>query len=204
MFLRRLPDACVDLVVTDPPYRFARGGTYFREWFADLPDEVWPEVLGELHRVLRPDRHAYVFCDRRTQPVFSAAAHGAGFRLADALVWDKGSIGLGGGVWRSQYEPVLFLTKGRRAGNCRSLGNVQRAARVVRGYPTEKPVVLLKTLIGQSSTPGEVVLDPFCGSGNVGRAARELGRRALLCDVDAHVAARRLRLKPVAPERVVV
>jgi len=47
--------------------------------------------------------------------------------------------------------------------------------RVVRGYPTEKPVALLQTLIGQSSRPGEVVLDPFCGSGNTGRAARDLG-----------------------------
>lgn len=69
-----------------------------------------------------------------------------------------------------------------------------RARRPHRGYPTEKPVAALKTLIGQASLPGELVLDPFCGSGNVGRAARELGRRALLCDVDAGFASRRLRL----------
>jgi DNA modification methylase len=75
---------------------------------------------------------------------------------------------------------------------------VVRARRPHRGYPTEKPVAALKTLIAQARTPGELVLDPFCGSGNVGRAARELGRRALLCDVDAASASRRLRLA-VAP-----
>jgi len=197
-FLRSLPAESVDLVVTDPPYRFARGATYFREWYDDLPDEVWPEILGELHRVLRPDRHAYVFCDRRTQPIFAAAASGAGFRVADTLVWDKESVGLGTGAWRSQHELILFLAKGRRAGNRRTLGNVLRARRPARGYPTEKPVALLRTLIGQSSQPGELVLDPFCGSGNVGRAARASGRRGLLCDVDAAFAAGRLRLAPVA------
>jgi DNA modification methylase len=55
-------------------------------------------------------------------------------------------------------------------------------------------VAVLKKLIAQSSDPGQLVLDPFCGSGNVGRAARELGRKALLCDVDAEFAAGRLRL----------
>ena len=65
----------------------------------------------------------------------------------------------------------------------------------VRGYPTEKPLALLRELVIQSSAPGETVLDPFCGSGNVGRAARQLERRALLADVDASTAARRLRMR---------
>ena len=199
-FLAGLASESIDLVVTDPPYRFARGTTYFKEWFADLPDDTWPEVLGELHRVLRADRHAYVFCDRRTHPIFTDAAAAAGFRVHDPLIWDKDRIGLGSGPWRSQYELILFLEKGRRAGNRRDLGNVQRARPPARGYPTEKPVALLRTLIAQSSQPGELVLDPFCGSGNVGQAARALGRRALLSDVAATFAARRLRLAPVASE----
>ena len=40
-FLATLPDQSVDLIVTDPPYRFERGKTYFRRWFADLEDEEW-------------------------------------------------------------------------------------------------------------------------------------------------------------------
>ena len=91
---------------------------------------------------------------------------------------------------------ILFLTKGTRSGNRRDLGDVLTFSRVMRRghYPTEKPVALLKTLISQSSRPAEQVLDPFCGSGSTGRAARELGRRALLCDLDASTAAAALRV----------
>lgn len=196
-FLASIASESVDLVVTDPPYHFQRGTSYFQEWFAELPDEVWPQVLADLYRVLRADRHAYVFCDRRTHPIFTEAARQAGFRVHDPLVWDKDWLGLGTNAWRSSYELILFLEKGRRAGNSRSRRNVLRERRPARGYPTEKPVKLLKTLIGQSSAPGDLILDPFCGSGNVGRAARELGRRAVLCDVNASIAAGRLRLAPV-------
>ncbi len=195
-FLAGLADESVDLVVTDPPYVFDRGTTYFRDWFSDLPDEAWPEVLAECYRVLRNDRHAYVICDRRTETVFSEAAVAAGLRHLQTLVWDKVTPGLGGGLFRIQQERIVVLSKGTRAGNSRGLGDVLRFHRVMtRGhYPTEKPVALLKALIGQSTHAGEVVLDPFCGSGSTGRAARDLGRRGLLCDVDAASAARRLRV----------
>lgn len=192
-FLPSLPDESVDLIVTDPPYAFDRGDTYFREWFEELSDEAWPEIFIELHRVLAMNTHAYVFADRRIRPIFEAAAKAARFRVHRALIWDKGSIGLGHGVWRPQHEFICFFSKGSRRGNSRSLGDVLRASSP-RGYPTEKPVAVLKALIAQSSGRGQLVLDPFCGSGNVGKAARELGRRALLCDVDARFAAERLRL----------
>jgi site-specific DNA-methyltransferase (adenine-specific) len=191
--LASLPDEGINLIVTDPPYAFDRGDTHFREWFAELPDEVWPEIVAELYRVLREDAHAYLFCDWRIQRLFEDAAEKAGFRVHRPIVWDKLSPALGG-TWRSQPELILFLEKGHRPGNFKNRGNVLQAPRVARGYPTEKPVRILRPLISQSSLPGELVFDPFCGSGNVGRAARELGRRALLCDVDAGFAAGRLRL----------
>ena len=192
-FLASLPDESIDLIITDPPYVFERGDQHFRNWFEMLPDEVWPAIFKQLYRVLAHDRHAYVFADRRVKPIFEAAAEEAGFRVHQALIWDKCSIGLGHGVWRPQHEFICFFSKGSRPGNSKSLGDVLRAPRP-RGYPTEKPVKILKQLIGQSGLQGELVLDCFCGSGNVGRAARELGRQGLLCDVDAGFAAGRLRL----------
>jgi site-specific DNA-methyltransferase (adenine-specific) len=192
----------VDLVLTDPPYAFDRGNRYFREWFPILPDHEWPRVLAELHRVLRADRHAYVICDRRTQPVFQTAATGAGFRLDRLLIWNKAVPGLGGGVYRAQHELILFLQKGRRAGNHHRLGDVLTHP-IVRGkhaYPTEKPAGLLQDLIGQSTTVGETVLDPFCVSGSTGHAAHDLGRRALLADINPGVAERRLGVTPVPIE----
>lgn len=192
--LAQLPAGAVDLVLTDPPYKFDHGGTWFREWFAELPDEEWPAIFLELYRVLARSAHAYVFCDARAKPIFDRAAQAAGFVVRPPLIWDKESIGLGYGTWRAQYEFIAWYAKGPALpirSSCQ--GNVLRAARV-RGYPSEKPVGVLRRLIAQASSPGAVVLDPFAGSGNVGRAARQLGRRAVLVDVDASAAERRLRV----------
>jgi site-specific DNA-methyltransferase (adenine-specific) len=50
------------------------------------------------------------------------------------------------------------------------------------GYPTQKPVRLLERIVAASSRPGDLVLDPFAGSGTTGVAAARLGRRWLLVD----------------------
>lgn len=205
LLLARMPDASVDLIVTDPPYWFDRGSgagiSAFQTWFPELADEEWPPIFAELYRVLRRDRHAYVFADRRVEPVFRAAAGAAGFTVRHSLIWDKRSIGPGG-TWRPSYELILWLEKGSRAGRHRNQRDVLAAARVHGGFPTEKPVAVLRAIVDQASRPGEVVFDPFCGSGTVGRAARELNRVALLGDVDASPAAARLRIAPVGLERV--
>ena len=52
------------------------------------------------------------------------------------------------------------------------------------GYPTQKPVALAERIIRASSNPGELVLDPFAGSGTVGAAAAALGRRFVLVDLN--------------------
>lgn len=51
------------------------------------------------------------------------------------------------------------------------------------GYPTQKPVALLKRVIESSTAPGALVYDPFAGSGTTGVAAHELGRRFIMADV---------------------
>ncbi len=50
------------------------------------------------------------------------------------------------------------------------------------GYPTQKPLAILRRIIQASSRPGDLVLDFFAGSGTTGEAARSLGRRFLLID----------------------
>ena len=56
-----------------------------------------------------------------------------------------------------------------------------------RKYPTAKPVKLLERLIEISTNPGELVLDPMCGSGTTGAACANLGRRCLLIDQNPDV-----------------
>ena len=50
------------------------------------------------------------------------------------------------------------------------------------GYPTQKPLALYERIIRAASNPGEIVLDPFCGSGTTAVAAEKLGRRWIAMD----------------------
>lgn len=59
---------------------------------------------------------------------------------------------------------------------------VGTSAKERTGYPAQKPVALAERIIRASSDPGELVLDPFAGSGTVGAASVQLGRRHLLID----------------------
>lgn len=50
------------------------------------------------------------------------------------------------------------------------------------GYPTQKPLGIIRRIISASSNPGDTVLDFFAGSGTTGAACLELGRRCILVD----------------------
>jgi site-specific DNA-methyltransferase (adenine-specific) len=190
-FLQTLPDASVDLLVTDPPYesleKHRAKGTTTRlknskassnAWFDIFPDARFPELLEQVHRVLARDAHFYLFCDATTMFVAKPLGEQAGFRFWKPLVWDKQKIGMGY-HYRARYELILFFEKGKRKLNDLGVPDILEAPRVWRGYPTEKPVSLAETLITQSSRPGELVVDPFMGSGSTGVAAVRQGRRFL-------------------------
>ena len=70
------------------------------------------------------------------------------------------------------------------------------------GYPTQKPVGILRRIVAASSLPGDVVVDFFAGSGTTGQAALELGRRFLL--VDDNEAALRVMARRFGPRPDIV
>ena len=189
-WLKTLPDGCTDLILTDPAYesleKHRRVGTTTRlkqsksssnEWFDIFPNTRFEELAHELYRVLGNDRHCYIFCDQETMFVLKPVAERAGFRFWKPIVWDKIAIGMGY-HYRARYELVLFFEKGKRKLNNLAVPDVLAFKRVANGYPTEKPIGLMQTLIEQSSQPGEVVIDPFFGSGAALLASRRLGRSA--------------------------
>jgi site-specific DNA-methyltransferase (adenine-specific) len=62
---------------------------------------------------------------------------------------------------------------------------VSPTGREKTGYPTQKPVGIVRRMLQASTRPGDLVLDPFAGSGTLGAAAAELGRRYVLVDESA-------------------
>jgi site-specific DNA-methyltransferase (adenine-specific) len=81
-----------------------------------------------------------------------------------------------------QYKKYLSESKGRTVTNCWT-DIPQAAGSESSGYPTQKPLALLERIIAASSNEGDVVLDPFCGSGTTLHAAQKLGRRWLGIDM---------------------
>jgi len=91
---------------------------------------------------------------------------------------------------------VLFFEKGKRKLNDLGVPDVLSFPRVDGGYPTEKPVGLSEVLVRQSTDEHEIVCDPFMGSGSVGVAALNLGRRFVGNDLaDAAIETARKRLE---------
>jgi site-specific DNA-methyltransferase (adenine-specific) len=182
-WLRSLGSASVDLIITDPPYesleKYRSIGTTTRlkhskassnDWFQIFPNQRFQELLLELYRVLKKNRHFYLFCDAETMFVIKPIAESVGFKFWKPIVWDKQKIGMGY-HYRSRYEFILFFEKGKRKLNDLAIADIIEYPRIFKGYPTEKPVELSEVLIRQSTTPGELVIDPFMGSGSVGLAA---------------------------------
>jgi site-specific DNA-methyltransferase (adenine-specific) len=181
-----------DLLVTDPPYRLTSGGNRVGAMSGKmsaanydngglLMDVVeWGDIGGPIYRALAPDADAYVMCDDKNLFAAHAGFLGAGFRFHSLLTWDK-IVPTRTRYYMKDSEFTLYLWKGR----ARDIfyGGEKRITRMARPknavHPTQKPVELMARYISNSSRAGDLVLDPFMGSGTTLVAAANLGRRAI-------------------------
>ena len=195
-WLRAQPSESIDLLVTDPAYesleKHRAVGTTTRlkhskgssnNWFKVFPNARFAELFDEAFRALKRNTHFYLYCDAETMFVAKPEAERAGFRFWKPLVWDKKTIGMGY-HYRARYEFILFFEKGKRRLNDLGVADVIAVPRIHRGYPAEKPPAVSEVLIAQSTAPGDLVADPFMGSGSVGVAALRLGRRFSGSDIN--------------------
>lgn len=195
--LRALPDRSVDMFNFDLPYeslekhravgsttRLSHSSKSSNDWFKVFKNERFIELFAECYRVLAPNRHLYAWCDDETSDFMKVAGQAAGFKVWKRLVWDKQMIGMGY-HYRARYEFILFMEKGKRRLKNLGIPDVLTAKRIKDkdAYPAEKPVSINTTLTEQSTEPGEVICDPFVGSGSAGVAALLAGRRFLGYDI---------------------
>ena len=176
--LRALPDKCVDLVLTDPPYGIGisknpiRQMHEKRDWDDKIPEK---EYFTEMIRV------------SKNQIIWG----GNYFDLPPSqgfLVWDKEqpetfSTAMCEQAWMSFQSPAKMFRY-----------------RVVDGikkdHPTQKPLALMQWCLEKYSGPGQIVLDPFAGSGTTLVAAARLQQPFIgieMCDEYCKVAEARLK-----------
>jgi len=182
--MRDIPDGSVDLVVTDIPYgevnRAAGNKVGIRKLHKGDADVVTFDLSDLIVNLLIICRGSfYMFCS--TEQV-SEIRH----RFVDSDLttrhgyWEKDnpSPHLGQHVYLSTTENVIF---GKAAGstfNAHCRKPIWHSPVVYKPvHPTQKPLSIIKDMIVTSSNPGDIVLDPFLGSGTTAVAAKQLGRR---------------------------
>ncbi|HLX57998.1 MAG TPA: DNA methyltransferase [Ktedonobacteraceae bacterium] len=185
--LPTLKDDSVDLICTDPPY-----GIDYRSRSHSLPltkimgdkgkeaHELLDNVLSLASKKLKPDRHLYIFTNWQAFEGMAPVVKKY-FKLKGALAWIKNNRTRGDlkGNYGYQYEMVLYAHKGRRwlfGKRDSDILHFDKVPTQAMQHPTEKPVKLLQYLIEKSTQPGEIILDPFMGSGSTGEAASQAGR----------------------------
>ena len=192
--------------VTDPPYILQAGSSSQRGsktgGWADMMNSAhwyatWFRQVGAL---IGHHGSAWVFGNWRSLPVYQRAAIDSDLAAASLLVWDKEWIGPGGPQQlRSQHETCLLLCREGFKQPDRGQGDVLRVkvgSHKPTGHPAEKPVRLMRRVLELSgANPGDLILDPFAGSGTVSVAAKELGLRSVAIEYEerwCEVAAKRL------------
>lgn len=206
--LPMLGTGSVDLILTDPPYGVhyetawrSRNDPLRREIKGDNDLSLLSSIVPELNRVIANARHWYVFGSPRKINVQKPILDGIGTGVKHIIAWDKGDRGTVGDLqcgFGEAWEAIFYGRTGRRPINGKRPRTILRfdwSSTMDPVHPTVKPVAILEQMIEWSSQPGEVVLDPFMGSGPTLVAAKQLGRRAIGIEIEEHyceIAAQRL------------
>lgn len=200
--LAKLPDHSVGLVVTDPPYLVNyrdRSGRSLKN--DNNPAGVLP-VFPAMARVMKRDSYALCFAGWSALPQFTNAWEQAGLRIVGQIVFQKPYTSRQGYA-AYRHETAYILAKGNPAKPAQPIADVQDwVYSGNRRHPTEKAVDVLTPLIRCFSKPGDLVLDPFAGSGSTCVAAALTARDYLGIELDAqHCRTAQARLDGVASYR---
>lgn len=183
--MRKMPENSVDFILTDPPYLVNYRDRSGRKIHNDV-DESWLKpAMMEAFRVLKQDRVAVMFYGWTKIDAFFEAWRGAGFQPVGHIVFRK-SYSSKSRFLRYQHEQAFLLAKGRPPLPKHPLGDVMDMPYSGNKlHPTQKPVEALAPLVRSFTLPGELVLDPFAGSGSSCAAALLAGRRYVGIELDA-------------------
>jgi site-specific DNA-methyltransferase (adenine-specific) len=185
--LKTMPSESIDLVVTDPPFLVNFRDRDGRSFANDNPNNAtWLKpAFSEVYRVLKPDKFCISFYGFHHTDKYLNAWRSAGFRTLDLIVWSKQYTSSEGFIQRD-HESAYLLAKGKPRKPRVKLPSVLSEWRYTGNtlHPTQKPVMAILPLIMAFSQMGDIILDPFAGSGTTAVAATSLNRRYVAIELD--------------------
>lgn len=205
-YMKAMPDNCVDLILTDPPYNISQYSTgninlpgrealnnNIAPW-DDIPLEP-KSLLTDFKRILKPNGNIFIFTSYnmigKWHEVFDPE-----FDTFQFFIWHKTNPApkiFKNGFLNSCEMVICMWNKGHKwnFSNQREMHNFFESPICMSPerlkdpkHPAQKPVKLLKHLISIGSDPGDLVFDPFMGVGSTGVGAIELERHFIGCEID--------------------
>ena len=209
--LAKLPASSVDLLVADPPYNLGKDyGNNIDDKAWHEYEDFTRQWLTQAIRVLKPTGTLYVFMGVRfIAKLYTFLEEEFRLNFNGWITWHY-TQGMGRKTGFSpRHEDLLYFTKskqftfnldevrvpqkyfrernnmaGANPGDVWQFSHVHYCSAERQPHPTQKPEALLQRIIASSSNEGDVVLDPFVGSGTTCRVAQVLGRKWLGIDIN--------------------
>jgi len=198
-----MPNACIDFVLTDPPYAARYRDRTGRTVIGDNTLSWLQPAFLQITRVLKNNRFCVSFYGWHKVDAFMAAWRAAGLRPRAHFVWPK-RYASGSNLVAYHHEQAFLLAKGEPQKPELVLKDVLDWRYTGNTYhPTQKPLIALRPLIAAFSRPGEIVLDPFAGSGASVIAAKQLQRQYIAIELlSRYCNTARERLRRIADSHI--
>ena len=212
-YLKKMDDLSVDLTFTSPPYNMrtrVRNGKYttretgehFSKKYEDFHDalsieeyyEFHKNVLTELMRVSKTTIWNIQIVTGSKEAVFKLIGD-FNKNIKDIIVWDKGNgqPAMHSGVLNSVVEYLIIFESDAKAGRCfnrsyfdrGTLNNIWRIKRAksIKGHRARFPEELADKVILNFSKPGDIIFDPFLGTGTTAISAIKNNRKFIGCEL---------------------
>lgn len=185
-----IPDNSIDMVLTDPPYgmnyQSGRRKTKAKLITGDQDISFLDDLSRELYRVAKENTAHYIFCSYHNIDKFKQSFEKY-FKIKNILTWVKNNTSMGdlSADFAPKTEFILFLQKGRRNINGKRDSNVLEFKKTNNKlHPTQKPVDMIEFMISKFSDKGDVILDPFMGSGSTAVACINTNRSFIGIEID--------------------
>ncbi len=227
--MAQMPNSSVDLIIADPPYNLNKdygNGSDNQTWVEyERFTNAW---LDEAVRLLKPDGSIYVFMGVRfIARLFHILDQERKLVFNTWITWHY-TQGMGRKTGFSpRHEDILFFTKsqqctfnlnevripqkyfrernnmaGANPGDVWQFSHVHYCSAEREQHPTQKPEALMERVIKASSRKGELVLDPFLGSGTTCKVAKLLGRRSVGIELNPDYVSMSIRRLQMASDRL--
>jgi site-specific DNA-methyltransferase (adenine-specific) len=198
--LPQVPDGTVDLIITDPPFaidfraqrlNYNRKGANVLEGYREIPEAEYGaftrQWMAEAARVLAPTGSMYVFSGWNRLRDILEGLDAAGLTTVNHLIWKYQFGVFTKKKYVTSHYHILFVVKDPKKYTFNKLDHYPEDVWTIqREYwkgkmktPTKLPREIVRKILLYSSNPGDLVLDPFLGSGTVAVVAQQEGRHFL-------------------------